>query len=154
MLDRVSIAPSMSDADTVTGERSLTSTSARPVPSNPTTEALTEPKEADEDVSAEVANAIAASEEAIPEEDDQEQAEEQPAEAPIPSPITRDMYVRLVQEYSDKDKVPDQDFQDILNRINLYRRRVAERLFLERARNQVEQDHIFSDDVQAEIAAR
>jgi len=152
MLDRVSIAPSMSDADTVIGERSPT---ARPVLANPTVEALTdESKEADEDVSAEVAEAVAAGEEADPVEEDQEEAEEQPAEPPIPGPITRDMYVRLVEGYSDIDKVPEQDFQGSLNRMNLYRRRVADRLFLERARKQVEKDHKFSDEVQAEIAAR
>jgi len=95
MLDRVSIAPSMSDADTVTGERSPTSTSARPAPANPTMEA---PKGVDEDVSAVVADAVAAGEEAVPEEADQEEAEEQPAEPPIPSPISRDIYVRPVQE--------------------------------------------------------
>lgn len=52
--------------------------------------------------------------------------------------------MRLVQEYSNRD------------RINFHRRRVAIRLFLERARDQVEQgrDHTFSNDVQAEIAAR
>jgi len=154
-LDRVGIAPSTSDADTVTGERSPTLTSARHTPVIPTGKALTEkPKEADEDVSAEVADAVAAGEEAVPEEEDQKEAEEKSAEPPIPSPITRDMYVRLVQEYSEKDKVPDQDFQDSLNRINFYQRCVADRLFLKRARNQVDQDHMFSEDVKAEILAR
>ncbi len=99
MLDRVSIAPSMSDADTVTGERSPTSTSARPVPANQTVEALTdESKEADEDVSPEVADAVAAGEGAVAEEEDLEEADEQPAEQSIPSPISRDIYVRPVQE--------------------------------------------------------
>ncbi len=100
MLDRVSIAPSMSDADTVNGERSPTSTSARPVPANQTVGAFTEQhKEADEDVSAEVADAVVAGEEAVPEEGqgDWEEAEEEPSEQPIPGSMTCDMYVRLVQ---------------------------------------------------------
>jgi len=97
MSDKVSVAPSMSDADTVTGEQPPTSMFARPVPANPTVEALTEePKETDEDVSAARADAVAASEEAVPEEADQEEAEGQPAEPPILSPILRDMYVRPV----------------------------------------------------------
>lgn len=146
-LDRVSIAPSMFDADTVTGEISPTSTVVRPVLAESTNKALAdERKEVEDDVSGEVADAVAAGEEAELEEGTEEEAEEEPAKPAIPSPITRDMYVRLVQ-FSDKDKVPDQEFKDGLNRISFYRRRVANRWFLERAKQQVEQDHTFTEDV-------
>ena len=111
-------------------------------------------KDIHEDVSAEVADAVAAGEEATPEEEPTEEALEEPEESAVPSPITRDMYVRLVQEFSDKDKVRDREFQDGLNRITFYRRRIADRLFLKRAREQIEQDRTISEDVQSEIAAR
>ena len=155
MLDRVSIAPSMSDADTLTGEPSPTSTFAQSATGSKAQQAPTyDSKDVHEDVSAEVADAVAAGEEATPEEEPTEEALEEPEESAVPSPITRDMYVRLLQEFSDKDKVPDREFQDGLNRINFYRRRIADRLFLKRAREQIEQDRTISEDVQSEIAAR
>lgn len=93
-LDRVSIAPSMSDADTVTDEQSPTSTFARHVPANSTVEALAEESQkADEDVSAKVADTVAAGEEAVQEEGDQREAGKRAAEPPIPSLITSNMFV-------------------------------------------------------------
>ena len=155
MLDRVSIAPSMSDTDTLVGPVSPTSTNAQLATNNLSQDTPAEEPKADEpDVSAEVADEVAAAEEAEPEEENAEAAAEEPEEPAIPSPITRDMYVRLVQEFSDKEKAPDQEFQEVLNRINFYRKRVADRLFLARARAQIEIDHTIPEDVATEIAAR
>lgn len=112
------------------------------------------PKSVEEDVSAEVADAVAASEEAAPEEDIEEETEAEPEEPAVPSPITRDMYVRLVQEFADKDKGSDQTFHDGLSRVNTYRSRMVHRLFLARARNQIEQDHAMTDDVETELSTR
>lgn len=153
MLDRVSIAPSVTDSDTLAGDSSPTSNMAPPVAGDTLQQSPKEvPEDTHEEISEEVADVVAAGEEAAPEEESTE--EEEPQEPAVPSPITRDIYVRLVQEFSDKDKVPSQEFQDGLSRINFYRRRIAERIFLKRAREQVEQDHAISEDVQAEIAAR
>lgn len=155
MLDRVSIAPSASETDTLVGGVSPTSSATQPATGNrsqttPADEAQTDGP----DVSGEVADEVAAAEDAAPEEEGPEAATEEPEAPPVPSPITRDMYVRLVQEFSDKEKAPDQEFQESINRINFYRKRVADRLFLERARAQIEKDHSIPEDVATEIATR
>lgn len=145
MLDRVSISQSMSEANTIVGTSPKSSAAPTLVSDPPQAE---EP--AHEDVPDEVADEVATGEEAAPEE---ETAEEE-AEPPVPSPITRDMYVRLVQEFTDKDKTRDEDFQGGINRINFYRKRIAEKLFLEKAKAQIENGSAFSDDVTSEYASR
>lgn len=147
MLDKVSISQSMSDADTVVGTSPKSSVAPAPVSESP--------EQVHEDVADEVADEVAASEEAVPEEETaEEEAAEEEAEPPVPSPITRDMYVRLVQEFRDKEEGRDEEFRGGVDRINLYRKKVVERLFLEKAKAQIENDGAFSDDVSSEFASR
>ena len=154
LLDRVSISQSMSDGDTVVGTSPKSST-APPSVLKPPEEAKEEEQAAHDDVPDEVADEVATGEEAAPEEETaEEQAAEEEQEPPVPSPITHDMYVRLVQEFTDKEKAIDGEFKDGINRINFYRKRVVERLFLEKAKAQIEAGNGFSEDVSSEIASR
>ena len=154
LLDRVSISQSMSDSGTVVG--TSPKSSAAPPSALKSSEASKEEEQAShDDVPDEVADEVATGEEAAPEEETaEEQAAEEEQERPVPSPINRDMYVRLVQEFTDKDKVRDGEFKDGIDRINFYRKRVVARLFLEKAKAQIEADHAFSEDVSSEIASR
>ena len=156
MLDRVSISQSVSDADTVIGMSPKTSTAptiARSV-AQPPDDIAREEELSQEDVPDVVADEVATGEDAAPEDEtEEEEAAEEEQEPPIPSPITRDMYVRLVQQFTDKQRAPDKDFLGGISRINCYRKRIAERLYLERAKALVETDHAFSEDVVTEYAS-
>ena len=154
MLDRVSISQSMSDGDTVVGT-SPKSSAAPPSVLKPAEAPKEEKQVSHDDVPDEVADEVATGEEAAPEEETaEEQAAEEEQEPPVPSPITRDMYVRLVQEFTDRDKVRDEAFKGGIGRINFYRKRVVRRLFLEKAKAQIEADHAFSEDVSLELSTR
>ena len=154
LLDRVSISQSMSDGDTVVGTSPKSSAAPASV-LKPAEAAKQEEQASHGDVPDEVADEVATGEEAAPEEETaEEQAAQEEQEPPVPSPITRDMYVRLVQEFTDKDRVRDEEFQGGIDRINFYRKRVVERLFLEKAKAQIAAGQEFSEDVSSEIASR
>ena len=76
----------------------------------------------------------------------------------VPSPITRDMYVRLVQEFSDRSQTPDETFEMGLKRIAAFRReeldRIFERKVVQKARTKIEETGVIPYDLSSQISKR